>query len=82
MTFTLLFMVIILLDSNVLNLMKGLRKLLMVSMITFLMVIMGRYLIGTCNIGNAMNSKKDLGTDENGNGKMARTIDPLFVQIL
>lgn len=44
----------------------------MVSMITFLMV----------NIGNAMNSKKDLGTDENGNGKMARTIDPLFVQIL
>ena len=68
--------------SNVLNLMKGLRKLLMVSMITFLMVIMGRYLIGTCNISNAMNSKKDLGTDENGNGKMARTIDPLFVQIL
>ena len=65
-----------------LNLMKGLRKLLMVSMITFLMVIMGRYLIGTCNIGNAMNSKKDLGTDENGEGKMARTIDPLFVQIL
>ena len=39
------------------------------------MVIMGRYLIGTCNIGNAMNSKKYLGTDENGNGKMARTID-------
>ena len=68
--------------SNVLNLMKGLRKLLMVSMITFLMVIMGRYLIGICNIGNEMNSKKDLGTDENGNGKMARTIDPLFVQIL
>ena len=54
----------------------------MVSMITFLMVIMGRYLIGTCYIGNAMNSKNDLGTDENGNGKMARTIDPLFVQIL
>ena len=54
----------------------------MVSMITFRMVIMGRYLIGTCNIGNAMNSKKDLGTDESGNGKMARTIDPLFVQIL
>ena len=54
----------------------------MVSMITFLMVIMGIYLIGTCNIGDAMNSKKDLGTDENGNGKMARTIDPLFVQIL
>ena len=47
--------------SNVLNLMKGLRKLLMVSMITFLMVIMGRHLIGTCNIGNGMNSKKDLG---------------------
>ena len=41
-----------------------------------------RYLIGTCNIGNAMNSKNDLGTNENGNGKMARTIDPLFVQIL
>ena len=51
-------------------------------MITFLMVIMGRYLIGTYNIGNAMNWKKDLNTDENGNGKMARTIDPLFVQIL
>ena len=44
----------------------------MVSMITFFMVIMGRHLIGTCNIGNAMNSKKDLGADENGNGKMAR----------
>ena len=54
----------------------------MVSMIPFLMVIKGRYLIGTFNIGNAMISKKYLGTDENGNGKMARTIDPLFVQIL
>ena len=32
----------------------------MVSMITFHMVIMGRYLIGTCNICNAMNAKKDL----------------------
>ena len=53
----------------------------MVSMITFLMVIIGTYLIGTCNIVKTMNSKKDLGTDENGNGKMARTIDPLFVQI-
>ena len=68
-------------DSVVHGYHLGLRKLLMVSMITFLMVIMGRYLIGTCNIGNAMNSKKDLGTDENGNGKMARTIDPILVQI-
>ena len=59
----------------------------MVSMTMFLMdkdhlVIMGRYLIGTCNNGNAMNSKKVLGADENGKGKMARTIDPFFVQIL